>query len=75
MVMINIILVISAVIGMYLLAKRNRLGFLVFFITEICYFILGHYTQQYGLIATAGVYLSMNIYSYLEWGKKERIDL
>lgn len=70
MILINIILVISAIIGMWLVAHHNRLGFIVFFITEICYVILGVSTGQFGLIATAGIYLTMNVYSWIKWGEE-----
>lgn len=67
MLIINIILVISAVIGMILIAHKSRMGFIIFFITEICYVLIGIHTEQFGLIATAGVYFSMNVYSFIKW--------
>lgn len=70
LILSNIILVITAVLGMYFIAHKNRYGFIVFFITEACYVVIGVYTAQYGLIITAGVYFSMNVYSWIKWGKR-----
>lgn len=69
MLFLNILLVVTALIGAFLIAKKQKAGFLVYFITELCYAALGYTTEQYGLIAIAGVYLTMNMYSYVQWSK------
>ena len=69
MLLANILIVISAVIGMFLIADKNKLGFIVFLITEASLTYIGYDSGNYGLIATAFVYLNMNIYSYIKWTK------
>jgi hypothetical protein len=68
LLLINIMVVLSSIVGMYLIAHYNRLGFAVFLITEACFISLGVITGQYGLIITAFIYLGMNIYSWRKWG-------
>ena len=66
----NITVVVSNFIGLVLITKKERSGFLVFFIAEVSLAYLGAISLNYGLIALAIVYIIMNIYGYIEWGKE-----
>lgn len=63
----NIILPLSAVTGMYCIAHKLKVGFLVFLLAEISMFYVGMETRNYGFMATSCIYFCMNIYSYYCW--------
>lgn len=67
----NIIMPISSIIGMYLIAHKNKLGFLVFLILESCMVYLGLESRNYGLIITSLIFAIMNLYSFRLWSKDE----
>jgi hypothetical protein len=66
----NILLVASAVIGMFCIAHKKRVGFVIFFLVELCMAYIGEKTGNHGLTTAAGIYLAMNIYSWLKWGQE-----
>lgn len=67
LILANIIMVIGSIIGMYLIAHKDKRGFVVFLTTEIALVYIGAHSGNYGLVATAFIYLSMNVYSYTKW--------
>lgn len=67
----NIIMPLSSIIGMYLIAHKNKLGFLVFLILETCMIYLGFTSANYGLILTSLIFAIMNLYSFKLWSKDE----
>lgn len=54
---------------MYLIAHKRREGFVVFLAVEFSMFYIGMATHNYGLCIAAGLYLVMNVYSWIKWGK------
>jgi len=67
----NILLVVSALIGMYCIAHQRKVGFVIFTLVEFSMFYIGWATGNYGLCIAASLYLVMNIYSYMQWTYKE----
>lgn len=67
--LVNILLVISAIIGMYLVAHKDKRGFVIFTIVEASMGYIGMSTRQYGLTIAAIIYFMMNCYSYAKWSK------
>lgn len=65
----NIILFLSALLGMYLISEQDKRGFIVFLVTEASLAYIGVVTKNYGCAATALLYLCMNIYSWNKWRK------
>lgn len=66
----NVVLLIGAVVGMSYIARRKKMGFVVFLFVEASMAYIGVATNNYGLVFTALVYLCMNIYSYLKWQRE-----
>ena len=66
---LNILYPVLAMLAMFLLAHKNRIGFLVFLFVEIIMLYLGVQTKQYGIAIMAILYFFMNIYSYKQWSK------
>lgn len=69
----NIVMVLGSITGMYYIAHRKKVGFVIFLFTEIALAFLGYTSHNHGLIITALVYLLMNIYSYQTWRKHEKV--
>jgi len=67
----NIMVVIGAIVGMYLVSEKNKWGFVVFLLAEVSIAYIGVVTKNYGLLVVAGSYIFMNIYSYLKWRKQD----
>jgi hypothetical protein len=65
----NIILVISAMIGMYCVAHKRKVGFIIFTFVESSMGYIGYSSGNYGLCLAAMLYFGMNIYSYIQWSK------
>lgn len=70
MLVLNIIYPILAMLAMYLLAHKNRLGFIVFIFVEAIMLYVGVRTEQYGIASMAILYFIMNMYSYVKWGQE-----
>lgn len=66
----NIILFISALLGMYLISEQDKRGFIVFLVTEASLAYIGIVTKNYGCTATSLLYLIMNIYSWNKWTRR-----
>ena len=60
---------IFGVIGAILLGKKNRLGFLGFIVGSLAHGILGAMTSNYGLMFTCIIFILIDIYYYIKWGK------
>lgn len=73
LIIANIILVISALIGMYCISNYDKRGFIVFFIVEMSMGYIGIKTGNYGLTVAAVLYLVMNVISYFKWQRAEEI--
>ncbi len=69
LVILNLAIVPLCILGMYLIAHKNKLGFVVFFAVEVSFAYIGYCTSQYGIMATSVAYFLMNIYSYKQWNK------
>jgi len=69
LIIANIALLVGAIIGMYLIAHRDKRGFIIFLCVEASMAYIGVESGNYGLVLTAVVYLCMNVYSYIKWSK------
>lgn len=67
--LVNILLVVSAVVGMCMIANKDKRGFVVFTIVEAS---MGISTRQYGLTIAAIIYFMINCYSYIKWRNSEK---
>ncbi len=65
----NIIIFITAFVGMLLVAHKSKWGFIVFFLVELSMAYIGAVTGNYGLVITALMYFCMNIYSFIKWSR------
>lgn len=72
LILVNIVLVITAASGTYLIAHHNKKGFLVFLLLEFCSLYIGLKSGNYGVCVAAVLYLYMNVYSYIKWAKAEK---
>tara|TARA_R110000868_G_scaffold55347_7_gene172043 strand:- start:221 stop:457 length:237 start_codon:yes stop_codon:yes gene_type:complete len=63
----NIAVFFSALIGMLCIANKNKWGFVIFILAELSLAYIGYSTKSYGLIFTAGMYACMNVYSWIKW--------
>lgn len=63
----NVVIFFSALIGMFMIAEKNKYGFVVFLLVESSLAYIGAATNNYGLVLTAALYLVMNIYSFIKW--------
>ena len=68
-ILANILLPLSAVIGMLCIAHKRKEGFIVFLISEVSMMYVGYISNNPGFIATAMLYFIMNVYSYCQWSK------
>jgi hypothetical protein len=66
----NIIMVVSALIGMLFIAHHKRIGFAIYMVTEITFWWIGWHTENYGLCVAAVLYFTVNVYSFIKWGGK-----
>lgn len=64
---VNTLLVTSAVIGMRMIANKDKRGFVVFTVVEASMGYIGIATGQLGLTIAACIYFCMNCYSWLKW--------
>lgn len=71
-IILNIILVVAAVLGMYMLSNHDKNGFIVFFVLEFVSIYLGIDSHNYGMCIAAIFYLIMNAYSYIKWSQTEK---
>lgn len=67
----NIVLVISALTGMYCISNYDKRGFIIFFVVELSMGYIGIKTGNYGLTVAAVLYLVMNVVSYIKWQRAE----
>lgn len=69
LIIANVVLVVSAVIGMVMIAHYRKEGFIVFLLVETSMGYIGLATGNLGLTMAAGIYLVCNVYSYCKWSK------
>ncbi len=67
----NILATVAALTGSLLLAHKNRLGFLVFFLDDFALGFLGAQTSQWGVTVTATIFALTNAYAYYKWRKTD----
>jgi len=72
MLIMNILLVVAAVSGMYFIAHQRKVGFIIFTVVEVSMAYIGWATRNYGLVIAPIFYFCMNVYSYIQWSKRER---
>lgn len=70
MLILNIISFIGAFAGILCLAHKKSIGFLIFtVVVEPCVGTIGYVSGNYGLTASAIMYIIVNIYGYKKWRK------
>lgn len=61
--------------GMWLLGRKNRLGWLVTIFGEICWGLYGGWTTQYGLCLGGFVTAAVQVRAWWKWQRNRRIEL
>lgn len=75
MVILNILCPILAVLGMYLMGKQNKIGFVVFIVVDLSSIYISILTEQYGILLMGVLYVITEVYAYYKWHKKEMEQL
>jgi nicotinamide riboside transporter PnuC len=70
--LLNIMFPILAVIGMYLLSKKNKNGFIVFLLMDAGMIYISLLYAQYGMTLTALLYVVMQSYAYYKWSEDDK---
>ncbi len=67
---------VLGILGAYLIAQKNRLGFMSWIIGNSLWVIFGFLTQQIGILIQFVVFLGIAIYGWINWGgKNEKTEL
>lgn len=66
---LEILSLITTIIGLYLLGEKKRSGFLIFDFSLLCQMIIFICNKNYFLIFQMIVLISFNSYNYVKWGK------
>ena len=65
-------LIIFGTIGIFLVARKNKWGFVAFLFAQPCYFYTSYIHKQWGLFIVTIVYTVNVVYGIYNWfGKKE----
>ena len=69
--MITIPLTVLSLIGVFLLSRKQRTGWLFAVVSEICWAIYGWFTHQWGLTLGGLVIGGIQIRAWLNWRRKD----
>ncbi len=69
--LINIGIVLTTILGLLLIAHKNKIAFVFISIVDLCMIVIGYSSGQYGLIGTGLIYIAGNIYSYYKWAQDD----
>ena len=69
--MLDIIGLLFGVMGAIGVGRLNRNGFLFFIVGSIGHGILGYIQTNYGLMTTCLIFICIDIYFYIKWGKRD----
>jgi hypothetical protein len=56
--------------GSFLIARKNRWGWVVGFINNICWSFYGYYTKQYGFVVAGFITTAIQIYGFINFRRK-----
>lgn len=62
-------------IGMWLLGKKQREGFLFGVAGESCWFLRGYYSVAPDLMSLSIIFIIINIWNFYKWRKKDVKDI
>ncbi len=69
---VNILYVILGSLGILLIAHKNKAGFVVFILVELCMLYIGVHSGQIGITLMAIVYAIFNVYGWHKWSSEAR---
>jgi len=58
------------VAGAIAVGNLNRIGFLFFIVGSLAHGSMGYMQGNYGLTSTAFIFILIDIYYYIKWGKR-----
>jgi nicotinamide riboside transporter PnuC len=67
----NILAPLMGCIGILALSYKLKIGFIVFFVVELCFFYIGYESSQWGICMMAIIYFFFNIFGYCKWRAEE----
>lgn len=65
--LLEIISLITTLIGLYLLGEKEALGFLIFTVSLFCQFYIFYKGKNWFLVVQMIVLITFNIYNYNKW--------
>ena len=73
MIGIDFIAAILELSGAYVVGNKNKWGFVLFFITGLCWITYVFTTKStYGLLLVVVPALGMNVRNFIKWSKEEK---
>jgi hypothetical protein len=67
------ILSFMALLGLYLVTQKKRIGFLIFIVKEMILIGYTIKTAQYGFAVVEPIFVAVNVNGYLKWRREEKI--
>ena len=67
---LQIVIIITGLIGQLLVARRNKLGFYFWIVGNCALSVVFWQSEKYGLIALHAVYSAIQVYSIWHWGAR-----
>jgi hypothetical protein len=64
---LEIISLITTIIGLYLLGEKNALAFHIYNISLICQIYIFYKEKKWFLISQMGVLIAFNLFNYYKW--------
>lgn len=58
---------IFSLMALYLIGRRNRLGFLSFIVANVCWVSIGYLTMSFAIIVGNLIFLVLNLRGYWSW--------
>ena len=68
----DIIACILEIIGAWMVGNRNRYGFVVFMLGNICWLLSGYDSKLIGLIVVSIVFFGINVRNFKKWSRDGR---
>ena len=69
---LEIIIIVTGLIGQALVAKRIKWGFVFWIIGNLALSIVFWQSQKFGLIGLHAIYTSIQIYSFVNWARLDK---
>lgn len=68
---IDWIATVTGLLGAYFLGNQNKVGFMVFMFTSICWVIFGFLSGSYAVIVGSSIFFLLHTRGLVKWIKKE----